>query len=696
MQKPQTVLKDVFGYDSFRLNQQEIIEHALSGQDGLAIMPTGGGKSICFQIPALLKPGLTLVISPLISLMKDQVESLRSNGIEVAYYNSSMTDTARLEIKKRALQNQLKLLYLSPETLIGGLGWIKELSVSMIAVDEAHCVSMWGHDFRPEYQQIGELKSIFPQIPFMAFTATADKITRKDITEKLSLETPSVFISSFDRPNLSLAVRAQVPKKQKEKELYEFISQRTDDSGIIYCLSRKETESWSNYLNSRGIQSRFYHAGMSSEERSLVQEGFINDDCQVICATIAFGMGIDKSNVRWVIHNNLPKNIEGYYQEIGRAGRDGLPSETILYYNYRDVVLLNDFVKESEFKEVYHEKINRMLKYAEATTCRRRILLAYFGEHLTHDCGNCDICAAPPEFFNGTILAQKALSAIKRTNSSVGMNLLINILRGGKTMEIFEKGFDKIKTYGVGKDHSFKEWQHFVNQLINQGLLEIAYDQGMKLLITSVGEAVLKGQEEVSLTAHIEKEVGKKRAKTAISGTVNQALLSALKDWRKEKASANSVPAYVIFNDKTLDELSKKCPASLEALKDISGFGKVKIDRFGNEVLQMIIEYGDPKLSTFEQTYELYNSGLNVDQIASKRKLSAQTIYNHIIKLFEDGKPINMFDFITEFELQQVKSTHLKLNKTFQLKPIHDELNGEVSYSKISIALAILARQNQH
>ncbi|MBD3635911.1 MAG: DNA helicase RecQ [Crocinitomicaceae bacterium] len=694
MQQPKTILKNIFGYSDFRENQQEIIEHALSGQDALAIMPTGGGKSICFQIPALIKPNITLVISPLISLMKDQVETLRAHGVEVAYYNSSMSDSARNVIRNRALQNNLKLLYLSPETLVGGLEWIRSVPVSMIAVDEAHCVSMWGHDFRPEYQQIGELRKFFPDVPFLAFTATADKITRKDISEKLSLNNPSTFISSFDRPNLSLSVRSQVPKKQKEKELVEFILERPGESGIVYCLSRKETESWSNFFNSKGIQSRFYHAGMTAEERDSVQEGFINDDYQVICATIAFGMGIDKSNVRWVIHNNLPKNIEGYYQEIGRAGRDGLPSNTVLYYNMRDVILLKDFVKESNLKEVYHEKINRMLNYAEATSCRRKILLAYFGEHLTQDCGNCDICASPPDFFDGTVVAQKALSAILRTKESVGINLLIGILRGSKSIEIFERNYHTIKTYGAGGEYSFKQWQHFINQLISLGALEIAYDDQLKLKVTELGNAIIKGMDSINLTAYEERKVASKTKKQESKSDPNEELVVALKEWRKHKAKENSVPAYVILHDSSIMDLASKQPTTLDQLKDIQGFGKVKIERLGQDVLDIILSKGEPSGDTYEKTFLLYQSGKSVEEIATARNLKQQTIINHLIKLFEDGKRVNLFQFISEYELQQVKSIRQNLNDTFQLKPIHDELKGELSYPKISVAIAILNRQN--
>lgn len=693
MQSPQEILKSVFGYNEFRPFQQEIIEHALANQDGLAIMPTGGGKSICFQIPAILKPDVTLVISPLISLMKDQVDALRANGVETAFYNSSISDADKQQIYSQAVNSQLKLLYLSPETLVGGIDWLQRIPISMIAIDEAHCVSMWGHDFRPEYQQIGELRKHFSNVPFMAFTATADKITRTDIIEKLALEQPSTFISSFDRPNLSLAVRSQIPKKQKEKEIVSFIKQRVDEAGIIYCLSRKETESWSNFLNSAGINSRYYHAGLSSQERDAIQDGFINDQYQVICATIAFGMGIDKSNVRWVIHNNLPKNIEGYYQEIGRAGRDGLPSDTVLYYNYRDVVLLNDFVQDSEFKAVYHEKINRMLKYAEASTCRRKILLAYFGEHLTEDCGNCDICNDPPAFIDGKIIAQKAISAALRSKEQLGINLMINVLRGAKTIEVFEKNLDKIKTYGAGSEYSFKQWQHFINHLINQGVFEIAYDENLHLKVSDLGKAIVESKQSIQLTEYTEKPT-KTAKKKASDKSADNEVLAKLKAWRKEIAAKNKVPAYVIFHDATLNQLAQELPLSIKDLADIQGFGKVKIDRFGADVLG-IIKNSSSKISTYDKTLLLHEKGLNLDQIATERGISPQTVMNHLIKLFEDGKPVNLYRFVTEFEVQQIKSIRKKLGNTFQLKPIYDGLSGEMDYGKINAAIAILEKQKK-
>ncbi|MCG8575982.1 MAG: DNA helicase RecQ [Flavobacteriales bacterium] len=694
MLTPKKILKEVFGYDQFRPNQLEVIEHTLSGQDSIVIMPTGGGKSICYQVPALIFGKMTIVVSPLISLMKDQVDALTANGVKCAYINSTLGEVDRRVILDQAMSNQLDLLYLSPETFVHFYDqWIHQLPISLVAIDEAHCVSSWGHDFRPEYRQIKAIREKCPNIPFVALTATADKLTRRDIQEQLGLQTPELFLSSFNRPNLSLAVRSQIPKKKKQVEILNFIRSRQDESGIVYCLSRKECESWSDFLNDNGISSRFYHAGMSAESRDAVQEGFIEDAYQVICATIAFGMGIDKPNVRWVIHNNLPKNVEGYYQEIGRAGRDGLPSDTILYYNYRDVVLLNDFIKDSPNKDVYQEKIKRMLHYAEASSCRRIVLLSYFGEHNLQNCGNCDICKNPPDFIDGKIIAQKALSAAHRSGQAVGINLLINVLRGAQTMELFERNLHKIKTYGVGSEYSFAEWQHFINQLINLGIMEIAYDQKLHLKITSLGEEVLKSNVEVKLSLPVDKKTETKKKTPAKGPKPSSEIVDKLKTFRKELASKNRVPAYVIFNDATLEDLLLKRPKNLMELVDVHGMGKVKIERFGQELLDILSqEESAPtkKLSTTEETFLLYEKGLNLEQMANERKVSEPTIVNHLIKLYEEKKKVDLFRYISEYEVNQVKEVRQKLKGTHQLKPVYDALKGNIDYNKISMAYAIL------
>jgi len=593
---PQTLLKNVFGYDEFRPLQQEIIDRTLVGKDSFVLMPTGGGKSMCFQIPALCFDGITIVVSPLISLMKDQVQALESNGIKADFFNSSISPQAENDVISRATKGEIQLLYLSPEKLISVSNtWLKKLNIKLVAIDEAHCVSMWGHDFRPEYTQLKVFRNSLPEVPFMALTATADKSARTDIEEQLGLKDSKLFISSFDRKNLSIEVRGQVPKQKKLQEIEQFVERKKNESGIIYCLSRKNTEEVANYLKEDGHSVAFYHAGMNPEERERVQTKFINDDTKIIVATIAFGMGIDKSNVRWVIHYNLPKNLEGYYQEIGRAGRDGLPSETRLYYNMKDFVLYSQFADNGANSTMQKEKLSRMLQFAEAKSCRRKILLSYFGEHLTNACGNCDVCDNPPKDFDGTLLAQKALSGIARMKEKEGITMLINVLRGSNNAEVYAGGYFQLKTYGVGSDVSFFDWRDYIIQLANQGLIEIMYSEGSALKISPIGWKVLRGEQSIKLTLPIiakEKNTRKpKFIKMTDEGEVNVELFTELKKLRYSISREENVPAYIIFNDKSLKAMASDLPVTENQFLAISGVGMNKMKQYGEKFMKVIRKF---------------------------------------------------------------------------------------------------------
>ncbi|MBV3844702.1 DNA helicase RecQ [Bacteroides eggerthii] len=603
----QQTLKTYFGYDSFRPLQEEIIRHILGGNDALVLMPTGGGKSICYQLPALLREGTAVVVSPLISLMKDQVEALCANGISAGALNSSNDETENAALRRACMEGKLKLLYISPEKLLAEANYLlRDMHISLFAIDEAHCISQWGHDFRPEYAQMGILHQQFPQVPVIALTATADKITREDIIKQLHLNHPRIFISSFDRPNLSLTVKRGYQQKEKSKAIIDFIARHPGESGIIYCMSRSKTESVAQMLQKQGIRAAVYHAGLSPTRRDEAQDDFINDRVQVVCATIAFGMGIDKSNVRWVIHYNLPKSIESFYQEIGRAGRDGMPSDTLLFYSLSDLILLTKFATDSGQQSINIEKLQRMQQYAESDICRRRILLSYFGETATHDCGNCDVCKNPPERFDGTIIVQKALSAIVRTEQQISTGVLVDILRGNMTPEVVDKGYEQLKTFAAGREVPARDWHDYLLQMLQLGYFEIAYNENNHLKITPAGSDVLFGRATARLVVIRREEAnetkrGRKRKLPVLSkelplglpNTENEDLFEALRELRKRLADEEALPAYIVLSDKVLHLLSTSRPTTIEEFGNISGIGEYKKKKYGKEFVSLIRKFSD-------------------------------------------------------------------------------------------------------
>ena len=600
-------LKTCFGYDSFRPLQQDIIQNILNRKDTLVLMPTGGGKSICYQLPALMMEGTTIVVSPLISLMKDQVESLQANGIAAKAMNSANDETDNLILRRECMEGKIKLLYISPERLLSEMDFLlKDIRISLFAIDEAHCISQWGHDFRPEYTQLKKLREHFPEVPIVALTATADKLTRQDIVEQLDLKDPQIFISSFDRPNLSLSVKRGFQQREKTRTILDFIAKHPNECGIIYCMSRDRTEKVAEMLTKHGIRASIYHAGLSTSARNKAQDDFINDRVQVVCATIAFGMGIDKSNVRWVIHYNMPKSMESFYQEIGRAGRDGMRSDTLLFYSLGDLVMLSKFAAESGQQEINLEKLNRMQQYAESDICRRRILLNYFGEAMEHDCGNCDVCKNPPERFDGTIIIQKALSAIMRTDQQIGTRMLIAILRGSYSEELLQKGYDKLKTFGVGRDIPQRDWMDYLLQILNLGYIEIAYNEDNHLKITPSGAKVLYGQERATLVVikreeresskakkkKVEKEEQKLFSVTTLSDDgISKELFEKLRILRKKLADQQSIPPYIVLTDKTLHLLAAQRPTSMEEFGNVSGIGEYKKEKYGADFIKVIKEF---------------------------------------------------------------------------------------------------------
>ncbi|KAB1155437.1 DNA helicase RecQ [Tenacibaculum aiptasiae] len=690
-------LKSNFGYDSFRLEQQKIIENILNKRDTLVIMPTGGGKSICYQLPALFFKGITLVISPLIALMKDQVDSLKANGIPATYYNSSQSVEEQQKVFDAIVNKTVKLIYVAPESLPLLQNVLNQAYISCIAIDEAHCISAWGHDFRPSYKQLSFLKKSLPEVPIVALTATADKATQEDILEQLAVPNATKYVSSFNRKNISLEVR---PANDRIKQIIQFINRRPKESGIVYCLSRKATEQLASKLKQNNIDAKAYHAGLTFEERAKTQEDFIKDDVTIICATIAFGMGIDKSNVRWVIHYNMPKNIEGYYQEIGRSGRDGLAANALLFHSYADVIQLRQFIANTGNKEVQEAKLDRMKQFAEATVCRRKILLSYFGELIEENCGNCDVCKNPPKFFDGTIIAQKALSAIYRLQQKEAMGTVIDVLRGAKNATILDKNYQTLKTYGVGNDISWKDWQHYIIQLINQGYCQIAFHLNNTLQLTEFSKKILFNGEKIQLT--IPKEINKeeKLVRTKARRTtkvVRDTLFERLRKLRYKIAQEEDIAAYLVFSDATLRELENERPQTDSEFLAISGVGQRKLEVYGGEFMEEIRTFLQEKKrgrkDTTLETYNLYKEGFSIEEIAEKRGLKSPTVFSHLSKLYLEGKDVSLDEFISADELKLIANAKKVLRNETALKPYFEFLGEKIPYEQIRVGLTILQKR---
>jgi len=708
VQESERILKEYFGYARFRPLQKEIITAILDDKDVLALMPTGGGKSLCYQVPALVKNGLCIVVSPLIALMKNQVAALAQHNIPAAYLNSTQSSEEQEKIENQCFNKEIKLLYIAPEKLVNEtfLNFLKVIQVSMFAIDEAHCISAWGHDFRPEYGKLGRIKEEFPNKPIIALTATADKTTRQDIVQQLQIEDCEVFTAPFDRPNIRLNVTTGFHRMER---IIKFLHSRPNQTGLIYCLTRQETEHIAHKLQEAGFEAAHYHAGLNSTELNHRQSAFLNDEIRIVCATVAFGMGIHKNNVRFVIHYNMPRNLESYYQEIGRAGRDQEISDAILFYSFKDVIHWRTLIAESQNNQdqdnhqLKMAKLARMQQYAESSICRRRILMNYFDEPLQEDCGNCDVCRKPRSKFDATLLAKKALSACIRLKESVQMPVLIDVLRGNKTALIAEKEYDRIKTFGSASDVSYHEWKDYLQQMINLGILDIAYDQAYVLKQGPLGHQVLYEDYKVTLALpefDFSQREGQPRTKSEM---LYEELFEKLRIVRQELAVEHEIPAKEVFNDYTLSELAKGRPTTLSNIGMISGVTPQKAENFGLPFLKLIREFLIEQYHNGEKikgalyliTHKFYEQDLTPEEIAREQGLPVEEIYEHLVILYELGYEVELLKFINRQELDQILATLRLKNDQVKLDELTQQYQDDYDPFKIKIAWAVYQKMQE-
>jgi ATP-dependent DNA helicase RecQ len=695
-------LKSVFGFHQFRSPQQEVIERVVAGEDVFLVMPTGGGKSLCYQIPSLHRAGLAIVVSPLIALMKDQVDALLSNGVRAACFNSSLSPDEARRVSRQMDTGELDLLYVAPERLMQPdfLERLGAMKLALFTIDEAHCISQWGHDFRPDYVQIGRIRGLFPGVPIVAMTATADPETRKDIIRQLGIEQATVYVAGFDRPNITYTV---MPKQKPFAQLGAFLKERRNEAGIVYALSRKRVEQVAERLNSAGFAAAAYHAGLPDEERRRVQDAFRRDDLRIVVATVAFGMGIDKPNVRFVVHYDMPKSVESYYQETGRAGRDGLPSEALMLFGMGDVMTARSLIENSDNPErvrIELQKLNAMVSYAEALTCRRRALLAYFGDQRDADCGNCDICNDPPRRFDASELAKKALSCVYRVGERFGARHVIDVLRGAKGQRILDLRHNQLSTYGIGADHSALEWDNVIRQLIHLGYLVQDFTRFGALGLSQTARSVLKGETLVilGLPRDVAKVEEKSRRKSGAGEDAHRALFEELRALRKQIADTAGVPPFVVFSDATLVEMAKSRPRDEQELLSITGVGELKLRRYGNQFLAAIERYcrtAEPgsdgvgpamELSdTQRETFVLYQQGLSLPEIASRRGLKELTIITHLEELAAAGLAVDLRRFV-DAEKLAVIDDRLHALGAVSLTLLKEGLPESVSYNDVRLA----------